>query len=180
MISTRISEVQSWKVQSIHSYTLLNVSVPSIHIYSYIVISPLICLDSSFSTGNNACVLLITLQSIMLNDAYTCINSMNLTWWHQKSGCSCHTINHQIINVRYMNCQSMCSVFQSSFYTCIHTIVATFKTTTILVHLYMQLQCSGHNEEGTVIMFYHYCVIITFIRNYIILIMFYQYCTCVI
>ena len=82
LISTRISKVQSWKVQCIFSYMLLNVSVPSVHIYSYIVISPHICLDSSFSTGKDACVLLIILQPIMLHDVYTIINSMNLAWWH--------------------------------------------------------------------------------------------------
>ena len=72
MISTRISEVQSWKTQCL--VTLLNASVPSIHIilYSYIVISQLICVDSSVSTGKGASVLLIIiiLQSspIMLHD----------------------------------------------------------------------------------------------------------------
>ena len=67
-------------------YTLLNVSVPSIHIYSYIIISQLIYLDSSVSTGKDACVLLIILQSMILHYAYTIVNLINLAWWDYKSG----------------------------------------------------------------------------------------------
>ena len=36
----------------------------------YRTVSPHICLDSSFSTGKDACVLLIILQSVMLHDVY--------------------------------------------------------------------------------------------------------------